>query len=262
MMQGEPGTTAFTGSPSAISYILGNSSLLITQYDIAGILASTPNGVSFNGSLWTLAFEAACYVMVAALGVAGLLRRRPVVVVWLAGLLAVLTALQEAGAPVFVNDRVLRLVFVFVLGMLAYLYASLIPLRLDLAVTEAAIFVLSVALFDDYRVLGAAPLAYLFLWVGVSLPWAWSMRHDLSYGVYIYHWPVMQLLVLTALRGVPTWTFVVVGLLAAILPAGLSWFLVERPALRRKRSAIPDRVAGRLAAVTGRGSERRDGSTA
>jgi MYXO-CTERM domain-containing protein len=76
ILQGLPPGTAFTGDPSALRYVAGNAALLITQYDIAGILAATPNGVSFNGSLWTLVFEAGCYGLVALLGALGLLRRR------------------------------------------------------------------------------------------------------------------------------------------------------------------------------------------
>lgn len=68
------------------------------QYDIAGILADTPEGVSFNGALRTLFFEAFCYVIVAALGVVGVLARRKAVVPLIVGVLAVLTILQEVGA--------------------------------------------------------------------------------------------------------------------------------------------------------------------
>jgi peptidoglycan/LPS O-acetylase OafA/YrhL len=258
VLQGMAASTPFTGDPSALRFMLGNAGLLIVQYDIAGILAGTPNGVSFNGSLWTLVFEAFCYVIVAVLGVLGILRRRAWVVLALAGALAVLTALQEAGVPVFVNDRVLRLVFVFLLGSAAYLYAHRVPMHAGFAAISALLFLASVMIFEDYRVLGAAPLAYLFVWVGACFPWAWSMRADLSYGVYIYHWPVFQLLVVALGAGtLPTPVFVVVGLAVSLGPAVLSWYLVEKPALSRKHSPAPDRIA---AWVT-RSSRRRPGGT-
>ena len=94
----------------------------------------------------------------------------------------------------------------------------------------AGLFLLSLALFDDYRVLGAVPLAYLCLWAGASLP-AIRMRTDLSYGFYIYHWPLQQILMLTALAAAPTAVFVPVSIALAVLPAAASWYLVERPAL-------------------------------
>lgn len=260
LLQGMPVSAPFTGDPSAIRYLFGNAALLIVQYDIAGILADTPNGASFNGSLWTLFFEAFCYLVVAVLGVLAVLRTRPWAVVAITGVLAVLTALQEAGLPVFVNDRVLRLVFVFLLGSVAYLYAHRIPVNAWLAAVAVVVFLVGVALFDDYRVLGAAPLAYAFFWFGTRFPWPWSMRADLSYGVYIYHWPLFQLLGLTALAAAPTALFVPAGLALVIVPAAVSWYLIEQPALRRKHGPTPDRIASVLAHALGRrdpGSRRR-----
>jgi peptidoglycan/LPS O-acetylase OafA/YrhL len=251
-LRGMNPVVAFTGEPSALQYVLGNAGLLIVQYDIAGILVGRPRSDSFNGALWTLVFEAFCYALVGALGAAGLLRRRPVLVPAALGVMLVLTTLQEAGLPVFVNDRLLRLVLVFLLGATAYLYAHRIPVHGGLAAGCAALFLVSVALFDDYRVLGALPLAYVFLWFGVAFPWPWSMRADLSYGLYIYHWPTLQVVALTALGDLPTAVFLPAGLAITLLPAALSWYLVEKPALSRKHSALPDRVAHRLTAAVAR----------
>ncbi|MGH3586505.1 MAG: acyltransferase family protein, partial [Pseudonocardia sp.] len=184
-LQGMSPLRAFSATPSAWEYVLDNAGLLIVHYDIAGILAASPKEYSFNGSLWTLVFEAFCYAVVGVLGALGLLRRRPALVPAAAGVLLVLTALQEAGLPVLLNDRVIRLVLVFLLGACAYLYADRIPLRADLAAAAAGVTLLSLVLFDDYRVLGAVPLAYLYLWFATTSPWTWSMRTDLSYGLYI-----------------------------------------------------------------------------
>ena len=256
MLRGMPPLVAFTGEPSALSYVFGNAGLLIVQYDIAGILVDLPREDSFNGSLWTLAFEAFCYALVGALGTAGVLRRRPGLVPAATAVLLVLTAIQEAGLPVLINDRVLRLVLVFLLGATAYLYAHRVPVHGGIAAACAALFLVSVAVFDDYRVLGAAPLAYLFLWFGVAFPWPWSMRADLSYGLYIYHWPLFQLLGVTALGELPTPVFLPAALAITLLPAAASWYLVEKPALRRKHSDVPDRIAVRLGAARARSGRR------
>jgi peptidoglycan/LPS O-acetylase OafA/YrhL len=250
VLQGMSPLQAFTGTPSAWEYVLQNAGLLIVHYDIAGILADLPKEDSFNGSLWTLVFEAFCYAVVGALGALGLLRRRPVLVPAAAAVLLVLTAMQEAGLPVLLNERVIRLVLVFLLGAAAYLYADRIPAGRGVAAAAGGLFLASLALFDDYRVLGAVPFAYLLLWAGTCLPrLRWSMPADLSYGVYIYHWPLQQILVLTALAALPTAVFVPVSIALAVLPAAASWHLVEQPALRHKDSPLPDRVAERLAAA-------------
>ena len=244
LLQGMSPLVPFTGTPSAWDYVFQNAGLLIVHFDIAGILADLPKEDSFNGALWTLAFEAFCYAVVGVLGALGLLRRRPVLVPAAAGVLLVLTAMQEAGLPVLLDGRVIRLALMFLLGATAYLYADRVPMRGDLAAAAAGLFLVSLALFDDYRVLGAVPFTYLCLWAGTGF--AWRMRADLSYGIYIYHWPLQQILVLTALGSAPAAVFVPVSIALALLPAAASWYLVERPALRHKDSPLPDRLAERL----------------
>jgi peptidoglycan/LPS O-acetylase OafA/YrhL len=95
-------------------------------------------------------------------------------------------------------------------------------------------------------VLGAVPLTYLCRWVGTGF--VWRMRADLPYGIYIYHWPLQQILVLTALGSASAVVSVPVSI-ALALPAAASWYLVERPALRHKDSPLPDRLAARLVAA-------------
>jgi peptidoglycan/LPS O-acetylase OafA/YrhL len=245
-LQGMSPLQAFTGTPSAWDYVVQNAGLLIVHFDIAGILADLPKQDSFNGSVWTLAFEAFCYAIIGVVGALGLLRRRPSLVPAAAAVLLALTVLQEAGLPVLLNDRVIRLVLMFLLGATAYLYADRVPLRGDLAAVAAALFLVSPLLFTDYRVLGAVPLTYLCLWAATSF--AWRTRADLSYGFYIYHWPLQQLLVLTALGSAPVAVFVTVSIALAVLPAAASWYLVERPAMRHRDSPLPDRLAERLVA--------------
>ena len=64
----------------------------------------------------------------------------------------------------------------------------------------------------------------------------WLRGNDISYGVYLYHMLVVNLLVyLGALRSFAGLAIVVAG---TVLLAALSWKLVEAPALRHKRRAM------------------------
>lgn len=62
-------------------------------------------------------------------------------------------------------------------------------------------------------------------------------RNDLSYGVYIYAWPVQQLVALSggSRHGVALYIALSIALTYPL--AALSWFLVEKPALRHKRES-------------------------
>jgi peptidoglycan/LPS O-acetylase OafA/YrhL len=229
---------AFSGDRSALHYVVNNAGLLMRQYDIAGLLSTVPNPEVFNGSLWTLVFEAVCYALLGLVGLCGILQRRRwvvgvgVVVLW--GLLLV-TELGLLPLPGTTLAPLLRFAFVFALGSAAWLYAERLPISGELAVGALGTVVLALLTTDhSYLLLGGVGLAYLLVWVTVRAPLPWRPRADLSYGVYVYHWPVQQLLALVGLSALGPTPTVLLGLVGAATCALASWHLVERPALRQK----------------------------
>ena len=93
------------------------------------------------------------------------------------------------------------------------------------------------ALLPDYRVVSAFPLAYLMIGLGALGRSRWvQARQDLSYGTYIFAFPLQQLLAGFGLwkLGVPM--FALVSVLVTLPVAAASWFGIERPALRLKSS--------------------------
>ena len=68
-------------------------------------------------------------------------------------------------------------------------------------------------------------------------------RNDISYGVYLYHMPVVNLLLALGLGG--TVGSLLLAMAATILLALFSWVVVEKPALRLKRHALYNHSVGR-----------------
>lgn len=62
------------------------------------------------------------------------------------------------------------------------------------------------------------------------------LKNDLSYGIFLYHWPLINLVFYWNLpkkmHHIPLFLFYVAGFLAL---ACASWFLLERHVLKRKR---------------------------
>ena len=234
-----------------IRYLVSNSAVLMAKIDVGG----TPRGVPFagqwNGSLWTLTFELLCYIAVAALGVASLLSRR-----WILPGLFILAlwwsvslgptsgvfdkpqgaghAVDPAAAALFMEQSAARFAVMFLAGALLYQFRSKIPAAWSL-VAGGVLIVLVASLLPNYRMVGAIPLAYAIIVSGALMRHDWlDLRTDLSYGVYIYAWPMQQLLVICGLAFLNPFVFAIVATIATLPLAALSWFVVEKPSLALK----------------------------
>jgi peptidoglycan/LPS O-acetylase OafA/YrhL len=227
-------------------------SLLHLGYPNAPPVRLRTEGVIENGSLWTIPYEFRCYLGVALLGIAGLLRRS-----WIwAALTAfffcsfLIPPLGQAlswHSPVGVVGEphvTFRLGAAFLVGGCFFLFAAKMRFRpwlggLAVAVLVAVRLVLPEQLPAVLLVAGGYLLFYvgqLDLRVLDRLP----EMPDISYGVYLYGWPV-ELLWIDFVGGSPWTTFA--GVTAACYGLGwLSWHFVERPMLKLKRrsaAALP-----------------------
>jgi peptidoglycan/LPS O-acetylase OafA/YrhL len=83
------------------------------------------------------------------------------------------------------------------------------------------------------------PLAGLIVSLAMSTPQLSDqiLRHrDLSYGLYLYHMLVIDLMV--GLAAAAGWAAIGAAMIASLGLAALSWTLIEKPFLRRKRGAL------------------------
>lgn len=245
LLRGGSITEVYQGPNSALDYLTNNALLLIRQFTIDTLPGPAIDENVINGALWTLFYEALCYGMVAVLGVFAVLRRRTWVVGALLILLQLITIFHEAGWRIVAQENLPRLVFVFLLGAAAHLFAANIPIRGRWALLSGVVLLFGLLMFDDYRTVGALPFAYLVLYAVIRVPLRQNPARDLSYGMYIYHWPLTVLLVSAGLGALPLPLVVLSTLLVSTVAATASWHLVEGPALRWKSAAWVTRPLGR-----------------
>jgi len=221
------------------------------------VFAHNPGSPVVNVSLWTLPNEARAYLCVAAAGVIGLWRYR---ILASALILAAISWFvlrpwyTHVGADGYAYfGRVLLALFGF--GALACLW------RRSLPVSTGIMLALVAAALATRQVNAAAPLlwltiAYFVFWLAYvprlpQIPRGW----DLSYGTYLWAFPIQQTMTLLGVRD-PFVLFAIV--VPAVLPvAAASWLLIERPMLRWKakvRGPAPNETDSRSRsplAVTG-----------
>lgn len=181
-----------------------------------------------NGPLWTLATEEAVYVFLAVSMLTGIFRKR---FNWIT--LAVLAFVLIAPVPMpLFGKNMLGLMLGFTVGNLAYHYADLVS-RVPL---WAGIGVLAFALCC--RALGGLEFVPLFplegmgiIVIGLKGPAFPRWMPDLSYGVYVYHWPLILSAMVAGVLPVAAIPLLAVKVLGLSLA---SWFLIEKQALRLK----------------------------
>ncbi|MDF2993244.1 MAG: acyltransferase [Microbacterium sp.] len=217
------------------SYIFKNAALWMLQFDIAGTPVGVPYEGVWNGSIWTLAWEFACYMLVLVVGALGLLRHRAT----LLALFAVCLAVTAAGSIGITDSWFLltgaRFGIMFLAGALVWQYSDSIRVNWTWAGGATVLLIVSLWL-PDYRILAALPLAYLVLAAGAVIKTPRLRLHnDISYGVYIYAFPVQQILALLGLWQLGVLPFAALALIGTVPLALASWFFIEKPALRFKR---------------------------
>ncbi|SCF11467.1 acyltransferase family protein [Micromonospora chokoriensis] len=263
----------FWGHPEGpFDYVLTNIAASMEQFPISGLLADTPYGQvvggpsAFDGSLWTLRYDLAFYGIVGILVVTSVLHRAPRAVLVLTGVSYALILADFFAAPTwssrppqhgaigpfpligaFAADWTLMLGFLFLLGAAARLYAHRVPMNRELAVLASVVLVGSLWLGGFFAV-GLPAFAYLVLFAAVALPKRWSTisrTNDYTYGLYIYGFPVQQMIALFGGARFGMIGYILLSLLGALVFAVLSWHLVERPALGFKTGSM--RARHRLA---------------
>jgi peptidoglycan/LPS O-acetylase OafA/YrhL len=246
-MQSRDVGAVFRGVHSSWQYVLHNAALQVRFYDISSTPVDVPYPRVWNGSAWTLVWEAYAYLGLAVAAVIGLLRHRAAMVAITVLAWAVMTADDyDLIRHNFYLGRGSRLGFMFLCGVLLYQYRDRISARPWLVAVMTALLIGSAAL-RDYRVVGGLAVAYLVVWVGGAVRnRRWQLHSvDISYGMYIYAFPVQQLLVIAGLVSLPPLAFAVVATAATVPVALASWFVVERPALRLKSARLPRVGRGR-----------------
>jgi len=228
---------AYFGAGPTWSYLANIFTVLPARYTLPGVFDGLPMERLVNGSLWTIWYEVACYALVVCLGIVGLLRWPAVLVLWLLSLAGpVLVGGHTAHSGVAYRIVQLAELFrYFGAGMLVYLLRDYIRISWLNGPAFLTGFLLAIATpwFPLLLALVMPPLVLKGAYAPVR-GLAHLTRHgDLSYGIYLYAFPVQQLAVL-ALPSAPWWLNFLAATPLTVVLALASWRLVERPALRLK----------------------------
>ncbi len=221
---------------------LQNMTLYRMYYYLPGVFEHNPTGASVNASLWTLPYEFTCYLFVLLTGIAGLFYNRYIFPILLVSCIVSYSLFQPIidtwVIPILgIDFKTFGILFLYFLaGMTFYTCRNLVPFNVPVLILCIVIASLMKMEFLP-QILGVVVWPYCILYMA-SIPLLRKLRParygDFSYGLYLYAFPVQQLIVLLIPEPGPYWKFVLLSFLCTLPFAILSWHLVEKPALSLK----------------------------
>jgi peptidoglycan/LPS O-acetylase OafA/YrhL len=252
-----PGTTAY----------LKNVFLFPVYYFLPGVFMDNPYPHAVNGSLWTLPIEVFLYGVLIILGLTRVIGRRVLVAV-----IAVLLIVGEQYfKPVLSTSRMffltmpvpflLSLGIFFFLGALYYLYSEKIVLNKWMALLLIPLFVVSNKL-PMSELIRYAVLPYIVLYIAYTdiAFIKFFQKMDVSYGVYVYAFPIQQTVVHYLYGKLGTYTILMLSMAIVLAVSYVSWRFIEKaslawahkrpygeggraPADEKEDGALPDKIS-------------------
>ena len=208
--------------------------LLIIKYQLPGVFDANPFPQAVNGSLWTIPVEVKWYWLVLGAGVSGLLKFRYLMLCLLFCLAAfVLVAHQVTGGAA--HNYFVEYGLFFLSGACLHLFRDvwskqLIGLIVCICGAAGAAFALGYPIIGLWLIVPYAVVRFGL--ASTVILRRFGRFGDCSYGLYIYAFPVQQLVVWSTNASLSVTASLVLSASGTAILAFLSWHLIEQPAMR------------------------------
>jgi peptidoglycan/LPS O-acetylase OafA/YrhL len=232
---------------------LGYRLVMLKSPEVNSALAGVSTNPGLNGSAWTISYEFRCYILAAAFGLVGLYGHRRLFLAMTLAMVATALVLNWPGLVTLTPpgwvvatfgepSQQVRLLSAFMVGTCFWLYSKDVVLRGRYAAIAALLllgllFVPSIA-ESSLILLGG----YVLFWVAFRATWkpllTINAKDDISYGVYLYAWPLAALLI-WYWRDIPVAVLSLLTFVGAAVCGLVSWIVVERPAMKWKLHGGP-----------------------
>lgn len=223
----------YFSNASTWTYFFKNTLLFVNQFTLPGVFAGLKDN-SINASLWTLWIEVKCYLVLLLAANQVVTRKWALLSCFI--LFEAIRVYARVIHKFEVRGLDLEADFTygtyFFLGSLFYCFKDQVAFK-----WFYANILMAVALVTVYTpvqpVTEAIFFAYCILIIGTSKAVINLKGYDVSYGLYLYAFPVQQLILLYFVSIGP-WTHILLSTVCALIPALLSWIYIEKPFLSLK----------------------------
>ncbi|WP_395051087.1 acyltransferase family protein [Flavobacterium sp.] len=234
----------FFKNNAVYTYVPNNLSLYYFQSSIKGIF-DTNAYHAINGSLWTIRYEFSLYV---ALSLLFLFRKqKQLVLLLLSVVFIIFYFLYNFYLGRFEGSSILKLqgLHILNLGTFFIVGSLLASIQFEKLKYKGVILGLSVLImvlslyFNHYDLVKHIIFPIVVVLIGfIPLPFlhTFGKYGDMSYGIYIYSFPIQQTLVYFFKMN--TYNLMLASVLLSIFFGYLSWHLIEKRALKYKKRKL------------------------
>ncbi|WP_068544422.1 acyltransferase family protein [Thalassotalea crassostreae] len=234
--------------PEFLSFIIYNSSIVIADFqELPGVFYNAPLDRSVNGSLWTLPWELRMYIILIFVGITlSVIKKLKLsfdITTYLIISIAILCTILHiyfyySEDYHWFYNKFVRFTSSFFIGASLYILKSHIVLNTKTIYLISAALIVSLWLGKNaFFVFYTLSIPYLVL-CAAYMPKGKILNYnnlgDLSYGTYIYAWPVQQALAISFVGITPNQMSLLTILIVLFLSM-FSWYFIERPSLNLKR---------------------------
>jgi peptidoglycan/LPS O-acetylase OafA/YrhL len=209
-----------------------------------------------NLSLWTIQFEFACYLLVPVLAITGFFKKKWWLLIAFLSIYLVFFLQMKGYIFHYVDKQHLwygnpfflpRFITYFLAGVCCYYYRSSIIRNNLIAALACVVIAISFSWIKciDQVLPFAGTYLLFFIAFHRRIPFGNFARYgDFSYGVYLYAWPVQQVLMYFFSRWLNPWILFFYALCVTTMLAFGSWHLVENPflKLKKRKAEKPNRM--------------------
>lgn len=209
---------------------LGAIFIFKMPFTLPGVFENNPYPDAVNGSLWTLVNEAKCYIIIGGLGALNLLRRKVILIISI--MLYVLFIIKY--------NYSLYMFVCFFAGSLLYMYRDKIKVSFRYFIVSLVLLLTAGTfgfLIIAFPILGSYIILYTAFNKKIKLH-NFSKHGDFSYGVYIYAFPIQQLIVYMSNYTINPYLLFLIALPIIFVFSILSWHLIEKQCLKLKNSRM------------------------
>jgi len=225
-------------SSSVWKYLVQNINLFgNTAYNIEGVFEGNPYPSAINGSLWSLKHEFIAYIFLMLLSSCAIIKNRKAMLgITGVAILTYILNINFASIFNFLNNigvimeisQFIKLIMYFLIGATIYLYKDKIKMSFKYFVFACIILLLGISLNATKYVL-ILTMPYILMYIGTFKfkKDILAKMGDFSYALYIYAFPIQQLIVFYLKDKISIWTYILLSIVITSVISIITTYVVD-----------------------------------